>query len=315
MPGHRLTCQHSAAAELIDPFNAPEPSAETGPGAHFRSTFAPATASSSAPSSNQPTTTSTSAVSSPRSSLNTNNPFRASLDGKPHSRSSSNGKNGASSSTRPMSREGFPAYRAEAFFDEDDVRRRRSGSGHRPPPSYGEAVSGSNSPNNRHRRRTSSLRERYPGDTSTQPLEVLRKDSKKAHRSPHLKKHHLPGPDTVDRLDPAIGGRSYHHEGPYDAALLARNTSYENSPLAALETTNKEALKATPAENIKDAVDRHRPLEGVADVPPGMPDRFGRTYNYEEGADLMHEDNNDGPGYKRWPGRVRIPIRPFADVY
>lgn len=36
-----------------------------------------------------------------------------------------------------------------------------------------------------------------------------------------------------------------------------------------------------------------------------VPDRFGRVYNYEEGADLMHEENNDGPGYKRWPDKVR----------
>jgi hypothetical protein len=88
--------------------------------------------------------------------------------------------------------------------------------------------------------------------------------------------------------------------------LLARNTSYKSSPVAALEETNAEALKATPRENIKDAVERHKPLDGVAYVPPGMQDRFGRTYNYEEGADLMHEDNPDGPGYKRWPGKVSI---------
>lgn len=133
---------------------------------------------------------------------------------------------------------------------------------------------------------------------------MIRKHSKKANRSPHLRKKHQPGPDTVDRLDPAIGGRPYHHEGPYDAALLARNTSYKSSPVAALESTNAEALKATPQENIRNAVERHRPLEGVADVPPGVQDRFGRTYQYEEGADLLHEDGGDGPGYKRWAGKV-----------
>lgn len=136
------------------------------------------------------------------------------------------------------------------------------------------------------------------------PLESIIKDNKKAHRSPHLNKRHLPGPDTVDRLDPAIGGRSYHHEGPYDAALLARNTSYKSSPVAALEETNSEALKATPKENIQDSVERHKPLDGVAQIPAGMQDRFGRTYDYEEGADLMHEDGPDGPGYKRWAGKV-----------
>ncbi|KAF1818926.1 uncharacterized protein K489DRAFT_326629 [Dissoconium aciculare CBS 342.82] len=152
----------------------------------------------------------------------------------------------------------------------------------------------------RHHRRTSSLSARYPGDDSHKPLDIIRRDSQRAHRAPHLKKRHIPGADIIDRLDPAIGGRAYHHEGPYDAALLARNTSFESSPVAALETTNAEALKATPAENIKDAVERHMPLDGVAIVPPGVPDRFGRTYEYEEGADLLRENGGDGPGYKRW---------------
>lgn len=63
-----------------------------------------------------------------------------------------------------------------------------------------------------------------------------------------------------------------------------------------------EALKATPVERIKDSVERHRPLDGVATVPSGMPDQSGRVYDYEEGADIMIEDGN----YKRWPGVVSI---------
>jgi hypothetical protein len=107
----------------------------------------------------------------------------------------------------------------------------------------------------------------------------------------------------IDRLDPAIGGRAYHHEGPYDAALLSRNRDAKTAPLKALETSNEEALKATPRENIRDAVERHKPLDGVAIVPPGEQDRFGRRYNYEEGADLMHEASSGDAGYKRWPGK------------
>jgi hypothetical protein len=144
---------------------------------------------------------------------------------------------------------------------------------------------------------------------SHQPLDIIRRDSKKAARSPHLNKRQLPGPDTIDRLDPAIAGIPYHHEGPYDAALMSRNRDPKNAPIAALQETNDEAIKATPQENIRDALDRHVPLDGVAIVPPGVPDRFGRTYEYEEGADLMHEDNPDGPGYKRWPGKVGIIVR------
>ncbi|KAF2858791.1 hypothetical protein K470DRAFT_118919 [Piedraia hortae CBS 480.64] len=152
--------------------------------------------------------------------------------------------------------------------------------------------------------RGNSLSERYPGDKSVQPLDVIRKDSRKAQRAPHLTKAQLPGPDTIDRLDPAIGGIPYHHEGPFDAATLGRNVDPKTSPLAALETSNQEALKATPAEKIRDAVEGHRPLEGVAAVPPGVPDQFGRTYDYEEGTDLMREGGPNDAGYKRWPGKA-----------
>lgn len=258
------------------------PSEETGPGSHFGSTF-------SQPA--QKTDTG-------RSSLSSNNPFRESSNGgaaSPHHRTS-NSKSGSTSSP-------FPAYRDEAFGGMDPTRRRsgdqrRSGDLARHSRENSDAVAGAS------RRRGSSLKERYPGDNSNQPLEVLRRDSKKAHRSPHLRKQHQPGADMIDRLDPAIGAKAYHHEGPYDAALMARNTNPKSAPLAAVERSNEEAIRATPKEHIKDALESHRPLDGVADVPPGMPDQFGRVYNYEEGTDMMREGPMSGPGYKRWPGKA-----------
>lgn len=107
------------------------------------------------------------------------------------------------------------------------------------------------------------------------------------------------GPDTIDKLD--WTGGAYHHDGPYDATLLARNISHSNSPVEAVAASNKEALKATPREKILDSIRKHRPLDGVAMVPPGIADREGRVYNYEEGANLMIEE---GGNYKRWPGVV-----------
>jgi hypothetical protein len=157
------------------------------------------------------------------------------------------------------------------------------------------------------RNRAGSLRERYPGDKSHRPLDQLRHDEKVAHRAPHLRKKNFQGADVIDRLDKAPFGR-YHHEGPYDAASLARNRVEKYSPLAAVKDSNEEALKATPRENIADAVQRHRPLEGVAIVPPGMADRFGRVLDYEEGADLMREPGAD---YRRWPGVVSYLTSPF----
>lgn len=156
-----------------------------------------------------------------------------------------------------------------------------------------------------HRRRTSSLNQRYPGDQSHRPLNMLKEDAKLAHRAPHLRKKHQVGPDTVDRMDNLAG--HYHHEGPYDATLLARNMTYTNSPVEAVSTTNEEALKATPREMISDSVEKHRPLDGVAMVPPGMTDRYGNTYNYTEGTDMMIDPTAEGGAYKRWPGVKYLP--------
>lgn len=221
-----------------------------------------------------------------RTSLGANNPYRRDLPIRSASvKTSSSSKAGSNPFDDP------PVRDAAAAADPLTPPRQRAGT------ASPSAARG-------HHRRTSSLRERYPGDDSHKPLDIIRKDSVRAHRSPHLKKRHLPGCDTIDRLDPAIGGVAYHHEGPYDAALLARNSSFDSSPIAALQESNAEALKATPAENIKDAVERHMPLDGVAIVPPGVPDRFGRTYQYEEGTDLLREPGGDGPGYKRWSNKV-----------
>jgi hypothetical protein len=135
---------------------------------------------------------------------------------------------------------------------------------------------------------------------SHRPLDALRHDEKIAHRAPHLRKKNFQGADIIDRLD-AAGFARYHHEGPYDAASIARNKHVKFPPIEAVRESNEEALKATPRENIVNAVTKHRPLEGVADVPPGVPDHFGRVLNYEEGADLQREPGGD---YKRWPGMV-----------
>ena len=164
----------------------------------------------------------------------------------------------------------------------------------------GAGTPSSNDNKSSHRRATSLL-ERFPGDRSHQPLNIIRRDSRAARRAPHLTRKYLPGPDQIDRLDNVI--MRYHHEGPYDAALTSRNLSPQLSPLMAVRDSNTEAIKATPEENIRDAVVRHRPLDGTAVIPPGMPDRFGRVYHYEEGADLMREDGAD---YMRWPGVVSI---------
>jgi hypothetical protein len=152
--------------------------------------------------------------------------------------------------------------------------------------------------------RGGSLKGRHAGDNS--PLDTIRKETKTAHRAHHLRKKNFQGADVIDRLD-KTGVSRYHHEGPYDAASIARNRDKKYSPVAAVQESNEEALKATPRENIMDSLQRHRPLEGVAIVPPGMADRFGRVYDYEEGTDMQRDPLNRGD-YKRVPGVVRSHI-------
>jgi hypothetical protein len=113
----------------------------------------------------------------------------------------------------------------------------------------------------------------------------------------------MPGADVIDALDKSMGV-AYHHEGPYDATLRARNMNTKTSPVEALRTSNAEALRATPRENIRDALDRHMPLQGTAVIPPGFEGPDGKPMQYEEGADLMREPDAAGGAYKRWEGVV-----------
>jgi hypothetical protein len=306
-----------ATAELVNPFVEPQPSEETGPGTHFGSTFAGMSDSKTGSTASHTRSSSNPYRNSPqaKSGASTSaNPVGHSTPPR-HGSGSPRVRDSPSSRASPPTK--FPEYREAALGGVSGTHRSRRSSDI-PPPTY-DAVAGSSSGG--HRRRTSSLAQRYPGDESHKPLDIIRRDSRKASKPHHLKKRSMQGPDIIDRLDPAIGGRAYHHEGPYDAASLARNRDPKHAPVAALETTNSEAIRATPREHIKDSLDKHVPLDGTAVVPPGQPDRLGRTYDYEEGTDMMREGFNGDPGYKQWSGKVctmhrarqlRITLTPHA---
>lgn len=162
--------------------------------------------------------------------------------------------------------------------------------------------------NTNRRRRASSLSRRFPGDLSHRPLDIIRKETKKANRSPHLKRNHIPGADIIDQLDASMG-QLYHHEGPYDATLKARNnTKPQYSPLEAVKYTNAEAIKATPNEMIQDSLRKHVPLQGTAVIPPGRRQLSGEIMMYKEGDDLMRDPDAAGGPYKRWDGVVCQPL-------
>ncbi|KAI9047711.1 hypothetical protein LZ554_008421 [Drepanopeziza brunnea f. sp. 'monogermtubi'] len=238
---------------LLGPLNEPEPSEETGPGAHFTSSVPRSRSSSS--TSKSPATASTS-----------KGPFVSAYLTPPQS----------ASPTR------------SSFHPSNPYGPSRKVSGEH-----------SDNANGKGRRRNSSLGQRFPGDMSHRPLDQLRKEEKAARRSPHLRKKHQPGADSIDKLDRTMFGL-YHHEGPYDATLMARNRSSKISPVEAVRETNAEAIKATPQEYIKDSLTKHVPLQGTSLIPPGMVSWDGKKMVYEEGADLMREPDAAGGAYKRW---------------
>ncbi|KAH0444219.1 hypothetical protein CcaCcLH18_00444 [Colletotrichum camelliae] len=155
-------------------------------------------------------------------------------------------------------------------------------------------------------RRSGSLNQRYNGDMSHRPLDMLKKEHRAADRAPHLRtRKNGPMTDTIDGLD-TIGG-VYHHGGPYDATLASRNRNKQYAPVEAVKESNEEALRATPREYIQDSLTKHVPLQGTGTVPVGGSDMRGNVMNYEEGADLMREPDAQGGAYKRWDG---IPYHP-----
>ncbi|TAQ87468.1 hypothetical protein B7494_g4199 [Chlorociboria aeruginascens] len=249
-----------AVKYILDPLNAPEPSQETGPGSHFTSGVTRASSTSNAPA----VTTSVPASTYPTPPASAS-PSRSTFK-----------------SNNPYS----PSYRQSAFgaYNEAGPKRR----------SLDEPVG-----NGRGRRRGGSLGERFSGDMSHRPLDEIRKETKLANRAPHLKKRYMPGADTIDALDRSFGA-PWHHDGPYDAVLLARNTSPLYSPVEATKETNAEAIRATPRENMADSLRKHVPLQGTAYIPPGMEGPDGKPMEYEEGADLMREPDAAGGAYKRW---------------
>ncbi|KAF2742618.1 hypothetical protein M011DRAFT_472076 [Sporormia fimetaria CBS 119925] len=294
-----VTAQHS----VIDPLIEPDPSDETGLNSHFRSTYAPQPGG--------PTPPNSAGLKGPESTRVQTNYTGSSVETNPYRRARASSSAKASPTVSygevypqatPSRSSGYPSPpesaspRRSHFTEEFGSVRKGRPRGNSQPMAYQTPQHQSGLG------RSGSLRERYPGDKSHRPLEIIKKDTKAAHRAHHLRKKNFQGADVIDRLD-ASGGK-YHHEGPYDAANISRNLSWTHSPIAAVQDSTEEALRATPRENIVDSVTKHRPLEGVADIPPGMPDKFGRVLDYQEGADLQREPGGD---YRRWPGQEYRP--------
>ncbi|KAI4152508.1 MAG: hypothetical protein LQ340_002877 [Diploschistes diacapsis] len=250
-----------ATKYLLDPLNAPSPSTETGPGTHF-------VAPKEEKKQPEATVHEIGSHPSPPDSVGRHRSVLSELTGE------------------SSSHYGRPSARQSSEIPTSSVR----------------AASARTSTEGGHeRRRGSSLSERYNGDESHRPLDIIRRESKRAHRSPHLRKDRHHGLDIIDRLGEI--GDGFHHEGPYDAVSLARNSKSRGAPVAALLDSNMEALKATPEASISDSLRHHRPIDGVAQIPPGVPDRLtGKVYEYEEGTDVQRDGEKNYLNH--WPGLV-----------
>lgn len=140
-----------------------------------------------------------------------------------------------------------------------------------------------------------ALIQRFPGDMTHRPLDMIRRETRAADRR-HRKR--FSEADTIDLLDNV--GPTYHHDGPYDATLASRNMNKMYSPVEAVRDSNMAALRATPHEFIQDSLVHHRPLQGTGTIPSGGVDARGNRLTYDEGADLMREPDAPGGAYKRY---------------
>ncbi|KAI8685083.1 hypothetical protein NCS57_00176300 [Fusarium keratoplasticum] len=300
-----------AKAYILDPLTAPEPNQETGIGAshNLSAQLRNISLENSSPSPSQDRSedrkhkhrssshshrhrsypTPPTSASPTRSDFHPSNPFSDSAA----SRRAHSSKSLSPPNSPPADSRRYPPNSAVTRSSSARVPQQSS---LRPPPVHHRSFSAGNCDISR----KPSLNQRFPGDMSHRPLEILRKEARAADRAPHLRRKQLPVTDTIDALD-TIGG-TYHHGGPYDATLASRNRNKLYSPVAAVQDSNNEAIRATPREYIEDSLRRHIPLQGTATIPSGEQDFRGDTIEYEEGADLMREPDAVGGAYKRWDG-------------
>jgi hypothetical protein len=104
--------------------------------------------------------------------------------------------------------------------------------------------------------------------------------------------------DDVDKLD-VTGLLGYHHEGPFDATLAARQVP-GYAPLDAVKYGNSLAMGATSQSKMDEVMRGHIPLDGVASIPPGQRDSTGKLLEYED-ENVERGEGKDNQGSGPWP--------------
>lgn len=108
-------------------------------------------------------------------------------------------------------------------------------------------------------------------------------------RNDDRKRGHIPN-DQIDALDNILG--SYHHEGPFDATLQARQQY--RAPLDALKYTTQKAIAHTDPDSLRRSIATKTPLDGVAKVG-GVPlkSEVGEEVDIEDVGDSHVLDDED----------------------
>jgi hypothetical protein len=105
-------------------------------------------------------------------------------------------------------------------------------------------------------------------------------------------------PDVIDLMDNTIPpSLTRHHSGPFDAVTKSAYLPKDKSPLAALQYSTEQVLKATPEISIRDSVNQHVPLQNTAVSAPGQPVPAGLP-----GEVLMYEEENLIGNVRQWDG-------------
>ncbi|RMJ24090.1 Pal1 cell morphology protein [Aspergillus sp. HF37] len=93
--------------------------------------------------------------------------------------------------------------------------------------------------------------------------------------------------DNIDALDDAAFSL-YHHEGPYDAATPARNKIPGQSPVLAFGDPSTDSGKYSH-EKCTNNLDGDSPRTEQVLPPPGVVDRDGRVYEYDDGSNVLYD--------------------------
>lgn len=123
--------------------------------------------------------------------------------------------------------------------------------------------------------------------------------------------------DIIDLMDDSVPpGLLRHHSGPFDPVTQSAYLPPNKSPLAALQHSTEEALKATPESAIRDSLLKHVPLQNTAvvgpgeHVPGGAADEFLSDYQEEnllgdvgrwQGIEY-DDDDRRAKGHPGWDG-------------